>query len=61
INANYNVRVATKHSSVIRMKPVSGTFYEGDFDDCFHPKIDSRDIHHAVMRIIKWSHKYELR
>ncbi|ELG93086.1 hypothetical protein A311_00188 [Escherichia coli KTE146] len=43
------------------MKPVFGTFYEGDFDDCFHPKIDSRDTRYVVMLIIKWSHKYELR
>ncbi len=42
------------------MKTVSITFNEGEFDDCFHPKTDSRDTRHAAVRLIKWSHNDEL-
>ncbi len=42
------------------MKTVSITFNEGDFDDYFHPKTDSRDTRHAAVRLIKWSYNDEL-
>ncbi len=42
------------------MKTVSITFNEGEFDDCFHQKTDSRDTRHAALRLIKWSHNDEL-